>query len=69
MRADASVNDVATSLGLRQPQAPKHLRVLREVGLVSVRRSGQLRSYTLSGEGLRPIHDWVERLWNETSIA
>jgi DNA-binding transcriptional ArsR family regulator len=62
------VNDVAQALGIRQPQVSKHLRVLREVGLVSVRVDGKQRIYKLSGEGLKPIHDWVksfEQCWNE----
>ncbi len=64
-----SVNDIATALHLQQPQASKHLRVLREVGLVTVRGSGQQRFYSLSPAGLQPIHDWVktfERFWNES---
>jgi DNA-binding transcriptional ArsR family regulator len=68
-QGERSVNDVAGSLRVKQPQASKHLRVLREVGLVSVRGSGQQRLYNLSGEGLKPIHDWVknfERFWNES---
>lgn len=63
------VNDVARSLHFKQPQLSKHLRVLREVGLVSVRGSGRQRLYKLNGEGLKPIHDWVktfERFWNES---
>ncbi len=66
---ERSVNDIARSLGLKQPQVSKHLRVLREVGLVSVRGSGQQRLYSLTGEGLQPIHDWVgqfERFWSES---
>ncbi|MDB5309463.1 MAG: sdpR 4 [Gemmataceae bacterium] len=68
-QGERSVNDVAGSLCLKQPQASKHLRVLKEVGLVSVRGSGQQRLYKLNGEGLKPIHDWVktfERFWNES---
>lgn len=68
-RGERSVNDVATALGLAQPQVSKHLRVLREVGLVSVRGSGQLRLYRLNAERLKPIHDWVksfEQFWNES---
>ncbi|MGH7532727.1 MAG: ArsR/SmtB family transcription factor [Gemmatimonadales bacterium] len=68
-RGERSVNDVARSLRVRQPQASKHLRVLRKVGLVRVRSAGPQRLYTLNGEGLKPIHDWVsafERHWNET---
>jgi DNA-binding transcriptional ArsR family regulator len=62
------VNEIADALRVRQPQASKHLRVLREVGLVSVREQGQQRLYRLNGEALKPIHDWVkafERHWNE----
>lgn len=58
-----------TALGLAQPQVSKHLRVLREVGLVSVRGAGQQRLYKLNAERLKPIHDWVkglERLWQES---
>ena len=54
-----SVNDLARSLRVRQPQASKHLRVLKQVGLVKVRGAGQQRLYTLIGDGLQPIHDWV----------
>ena len=66
---ERSVNDVAAALGIRQPQASKHLRVLKEVDLVSVRGSGQQRLYRLNGEGLKPIHDWTmtfERFWEKS---
>jgi len=56
---ERSVNELARSLRVRQPQASKHLRVLKEVGLVHVREAGQQRLYTLQDEGLKPIHDWV----------
>jgi DNA-binding transcriptional ArsR family regulator len=66
-RGERPVNDVVASLGLAQPQVSKHLRVLREVGLVSVRGSGQQRLYKLNADRLKPIHDWVrtfERFWD-----
>jgi DNA-binding transcriptional ArsR family regulator len=56
---ERSVNDLAHTLRLQQPQASKHLRVLKQVGLVSVRGAGQQRLYTLNSDGLKPIHDWV----------
>jgi len=62
------VNDLVTLLGLAQPQVSKHLRVLREVGLVDVREEGRQRMYRLNGQPLKPIHDWVsnyERVWTE----
>ncbi len=68
-RGECSVNGVADSIRLKQPQASKHLRVLNEVGLVSVRGSGQQRLYKLNGERLKPIHEWIvsfERCWNES---
>jgi DNA-binding transcriptional ArsR family regulator len=62
------VNDLVTLLGLAQPQVSKHLRVLREVGLVDSRDEGRQRIYRLNGRSLKPIHDWVknyEQSWNE----
>src|SRR5258708_5493453 len=67
-QGEKPVNDVVHALGITQPQVSKHLRVLKEVGLVSVRGSGRQRLYSLNGEQLKPIHDWVqtfERFWNE----
>jgi DNA-binding transcriptional ArsR family regulator len=62
------VNDLVERLGLTQPQVSKHLRVLREVGLVRVRDEGRQRIYRVNGERLKPIHDWVkgyEQTWQE----
>ena len=62
------VNDLVELLGLAQPQVSKHLRVLREVGLVTVRDEGRQRMYRLDGRPLKSIHDWVksyEESWNE----
>ena len=62
------VNDVVAALGLAQPQVSKHLRVLREAGVVHVRDEGRQRLYRLNGPALKPIHDWVkgyERSWSE----
>ena len=60
------VNDMVEMLGWPQPVVSKHLGVLRQVGLVSVRREGRSRVYRLNGEPLEPIHQWVatyERFW------
>jgi DNA-binding transcriptional ArsR family regulator len=62
------VNDLVRQLGLGQPQVSKHLRVLREVGVVDVRNHGRERLYRLNGRALKPIHDWIrpfERSWSE----
>lgn len=63
-----SVNDLVRLLELAQPHVSRHLRVLREVGAVSVRDDGRQRLYRLNGPALKPIHDWVknyERTWNK----
>jgi len=57
---ERSVGDIVERLGLTQPQTSKHLRVLREVGLVDVREHGRQRLYRLDGRPLKPIHDWVQ---------
>ena len=63
------VTELAQALGMTQPGASKHLRVLREVGLVRVRGAGRQRLYGLDARGLRPIHEWVggfEQFWNQS---
>lgn len=62
------VGELVTELGASQPQISKHLRVLREVGVVEVREAGRQRLYRLNARALKPIYDWVkdyERFWSE----
>jgi DNA-binding transcriptional ArsR family regulator len=62
------VGDLVQAIGVAQPQVSKHLRVLREVGVVHVRGEGRQRLYRLNGAALKPIFDWVsqyEAAWNE----
>jgi DNA-binding transcriptional ArsR family regulator len=64
---ERSVNDLVALLDLAQPHVSKHLRVLREVGLVDVREEGRQRLYRLNGAPLKAIHDWVktyEQTWS-----
>jgi DNA-binding transcriptional ArsR family regulator len=63
------VTDLAQELGMNLPRASKHLRVLREVGLVRVRGAGKQHLYSLNARKLQPVHEWVggfERFWNES---
>lgn len=63
------VTELAEELGLTQPGASKHLRVLREVGLVRERRAGKQRLYHLDAGGLQAVHEWTggfEQFWNES---
>lgn len=66
---ERAVTEVAREMGMTQPGASKHLRVLREVGLVRDRREGKQRLYGLQARGLRPVHEWTggfEQFWNES---
>jgi DNA-binding transcriptional ArsR family regulator len=61
-----AVNDVVGRLGWPQPMVSKHLGVLKEVGLVTMRKHGRQRLYRVNGESLKTVHDWTktfEKLW------
>ena len=65
---ERSVNELVLGLGLSQPGVSKHLRVLREAGLVRARVDGQRRLYALRPQPLDELHEWLEpyrRLWSE----
>ena len=55
---ERSVSEIADALELGQPSASKHLQVLRDVGLVTVRRDGRRTMYRTNAKTLRTIHDW-----------
>ena len=60
------VGDIVASLGVEQPSISKHLRVLRDVGLVHVRRDGRQKLYRTNADAIRPLHEWTstfERFW------
>ena len=60
------VGDIVTTLRLEQPSVSKHLRVLRDVGLVHARRDGRRVLYRTNAEAIRPLHQWTstfERFW------
>jgi len=56
---EQTVGDLVSELGMSQPGVSKHLRVLREAGLVKVRADGQRRLYRLRTEPLREIDEWL----------
>jgi len=61
------VGDIVTLIKLDQPSVSKHLRVLRDVGLVHVRRNGRHKLYRTNAQGIRPLHEWAEtfeRYWS-----
>jgi DNA-binding transcriptional ArsR family regulator len=64
------VGDIVATLGFAQPSVSKHLRVLRNVGLVHMRRDGRQKLYRTNAEAIRPLHEWTstfERYWQHQS--
>ena len=64
---ERSVNELVAGLGLSQPGVSKHLRILREAGLVEVRADAQRRLYALRPQPLEELQRWLEpyrRLWS-----
>jgi DNA-binding transcriptional ArsR family regulator len=55
---ERSVNEIAETLEMEQPSVSKHLQVLRNVELVTVRRDGRRTLYRTNADTLRTIHDW-----------
>src|SRR5271157_1179496 len=68
---ERAVGEIVAALNLDQPSVSKHLGVLREVGLVHVRRNGRHRLYRTNAEAIRPMHEWTEtfeRFWRHQLI-
>ncbi len=64
--AERPVGEIVAALGLEQPSVSKHLRVLRDVGLVRMRCQGRQKLYRTNAEAIRPLHEWAatfERYW------
>jgi DNA-binding transcriptional ArsR family regulator len=64
--AERPVGDIVAILKIDQPSVSKHLRVLRDTGLVRVRRNGRHKFYSTNADAIRPLHDWAatfERYW------
>jgi len=65
------VGEIVDALEIEQPSVSKHLRVLKEVGLVHARRDGRQMYYRTNPEGIRPLHEWAgtfERYWQKQLI-
>jgi DNA-binding transcriptional ArsR family regulator len=63
---ERSVNEIVDALEMEQPSVSKHLKVLKEVGLVDVRREGRQMLYRVNVMAIRPLWEWTstfERMW------
>lgn len=65
---EESVSGLTARFSVSQPAISQHLKVLRDAGLVQVRREGREAHYRAGPEGLKPLFDWVahyEAFWRE----
>ncbi|MFY9740848.1 MAG: metalloregulator ArsR/SmtB family transcription factor [Candidatus Sulfotelmatobacter sp.] len=63
---EKSVSDIVDAMEMEQPSVSKHLKVLKDVGLVNVRREGRQMLYKVDPMGIQPLHEWTsrfERMW------
>ena len=64
--SERPVGEIVIALGMEQPSVSKHLRVLRNVGLVRMRCQGRQKLYRTNAEAIKPLHEWAgmfERFW------
>jgi DNA-binding transcriptional ArsR family regulator len=69
---ERSVLDIVDAMALPQPSVSKHLRVLRDVGLVDVRRDGRQMFYRTNAHAVKPLYEWsrtFERHWRRQLTA
>src|SRR3954451_23759594 len=67
-RSESSVGDLVTALGMSQPAVSKHLKVLRDAGIVAARTAAQQRIYRLEPGPFRELDAWLapyRRLWSD----
>ena len=64
-----AVGEIARELPVSRPAVSQHLRVLKEAGLVSERREGTRRLYSVNSEGLAAIREYLDAFWREALDA
>ena len=69
---ERSVNEIVDAMEMEQPSVSKHLKVLKDVGLVEARREGRQMLYKVNAMAIRPLHEWTstfERLWKHQLLG
>ncbi len=68
LKEEMNAGEVAKHFTISRPAVTKHLRVLKDGGIIAVRRSGRRRIHRLRPEGLRILADWInhyEQFWSD----
>jgi DNA-binding transcriptional ArsR family regulator len=69
---ERSVSDIVDALSMEQPSVSKHLKVLKDTGLVKARREGRQMLYRVNAEAIRPLHEWTrtfEKFWEDKLLG
>ena len=66
---DRSVNELAAGLPISRPAVSRHLRLLREAGLVAEEPRGTRRIYSLRTEGIEAVRAYLEQVWGEAAVG
>ena len=64
---DHSVGELADELPISRPAVSRHLRLLKNAGLVTARPEGTRRLYRLHGEGIEAVREYLEEMWGEAA--
>ena len=64
-----SVGEIAAGLPVSRPAVSQHLRVLLEVGLVSMSAQGRRHVYRVEAQGLVPLRDYLDGFWEDALLA
>ena len=64
---DKPVRDIAAALPISRPAVSRHLRLLKEAGLVAEQARGTSRIYHLREEGLHAVQEYLERVWGDAA--
>jgi DNA-binding transcriptional ArsR family regulator len=65
---DKAVHEIAAALPISRPAVSRHLRLLKDAGMVAEQAHGTRRVYHLEQEGLRAVQVYLERVWGEAAV-
>lgn len=66
--ANSAVSELADAMPISRPAVSRHLRLLKQAGLVTEQAEGTRRIYQLQEEGLRAVHAYLNRVWGEAAV-
>jgi len=65
---DLPVHEIAAALPISRPAVSRHLRLLKDAGMVAEQAQGTRRIYHLQEEGMRAVQAYLERVWGEAAV-